>query len=343
MPHIFDRFYQVEEHNSHEGTGIGLALVKELVELLGGTIEVSSQKGKGTTFTLFLPFEPLEKLSKPVSEFERKMSISESTNIANSSLKTQIDTDGQPLMLVVEDNSDLRNYIASIFENQYQLIMAVDGEEGLAKAIEFVPDVVISDLMMPKLDGLGFCEKLKTDERINHIPVVMLTAKASLADRLIGLEKGADDYLSKPFNKEELTVRVSNLVHQRALMRSKYSAQTVAIIPTLEAPQEPTLDELFIQKAKSTIDKHLDKSDFYVESFAEEMNLSLLQLRRKLKAITNETVVEFILNHRLERAADLLKKGENTVSEIAYRVGFENLSYFSKVFQEKYGKPPSEW
>ena len=343
LPHIFDRFYQVEEHNSHEGTGIGLALVKELVELLGGTIEVVSQKGKGTTFTLFLPFTPLEKLSNPVAEFERKKSISESTNIANSSLKTQIDSDGQPLMLVVEDNADLRNYIGSIFDNQYQLIMAVDGEEGLAKAIEFIPDVVISDLMMPKLDGLGFCEKLKTDERTNHIPVVMLTAKATIADKLIGLEKGADDYLSKPFNKEELMVRVSNLVHQRALMRSKYSAQTAAIIPMVEALHEPTLDELFIQKAKDVIDKHLNKSGFDIEEFADKMNLSPVQLRRKIKAITDQTATEFVRNYRLELAAEMLKKGEGTVSEIAYRVGFDSMPYFSKVFQEKYGKTASEW
>jgi signal transduction histidine kinase/AraC-like DNA-binding protein len=343
LPYIFDRFYQVEEHNNHEGTGIGLALVKELVDLLGGTIEVVSQKGKGTTFTLVLPFEPLEKLSNPVPQFEKKQNVSESLMRTDSSIVQSINAGGQPIMLVVEDNADLRNYIRSIFENQYQLIMAVDGEDGLSKTIEFIPDVVISDLMMPKLDGLGFCEKLKTDERINHIPVVMLTAKATIADRLIGLEKGADDYLSKPFNKEELTVRVSNLVHQRALMRSKYSTQTTAIIPMVEPPHEPTLDELFLQKAKAVIDKHLDQSGFDVEEFAENMNLSAVQLRRKIKAITDQTATEFVRNYRLEIAAELLKKGEKTVSEIAYQVGFESMPYFSKVFQEKYGKTASEW
>lgn len=254
-----------------------------------------------------------------------------------------IEPEGQSVMLIVEDNPDLRHYIASIFANQYQLIMAVDGEEGLEKAIEYIPDVVISDLMMPKLDGLGLCEKLKTDERTNHVPVVMLTAKATIADKLIGLEKGADDYLSKPFNKEELSLRVKNLVHQRELMRSKYSAQSTAIISVAETQHEPTLDELFVQKAKRVIDKHLNKSGFDVEEFADKMNLSAVQLRRKIKALTDQTVTEFVRNYRLEIAAAMLKKGQGTVSEIAYQVGFDSMPYFSKVFQDKYGKTASEW
>jgi YesN/AraC family two-component response regulator len=221
--------------------------------------------------------------------------------------------------------------------------MAVDGEEGLTKAIEFIPDIVISDLMMPKLDGLGLCEKLKTDERTNHIPVVMLTAKATLADRLVGLEHGADDYLSKPFNKDELRVRVSNLINQRQKLRQKYASQTVEVTAEVSVKIEPTIDELFVQKAKKVIDQHLDQSTFDVEEFADGMNLSAVQLRRKLKAITDLTVTEFVRNYRLELAAEMLKKGEGTVSEIAYRVGFDSMPYFSKVFQEKYGKTASEW
>jgi signal transduction histidine kinase/DNA-binding response OmpR family regulator len=341
LPHIFDRFYQVEEHNNHEGTGIGLALVHELVDLLGGTIEVSSKKSLGTTFNVVLPFTSLEKLSNPVAQFERKINVGESLITGSSKTATPIEADGHSIMLIVEDNPDLRNYIASVFEHQYQLIMAVDGEDGLTKAIEFIPDIVISDLMMPKLDGLGFCEKLKTDERTNHIPVILLTAKASLSDRLEGLEKGADDYLSKPFNKEELQIRVKNLVIQRQKLLEKFSAKT--IIEKIEETKEPTIDEIFVQKCHSVIDKYLDRSEFDVEKFADEMKLSSVQLRRKLKAVSNQNVTEFVRNYRLAIAANLLKKSDLSVSEIAYKVGFDSMPYFSKVFQERYGKTASEW
>jgi signal transduction histidine kinase/DNA-binding response OmpR family regulator len=345
LPHIFDRFYQVDDSSQRqqEGTGIGLSLVKELVELLKGQINVSSKAGEGTTFTVILPFESIKEITAQSSQFVGKNNpevlLDETTTIN----QFKVEENGQRIMLIVEDNPDLRNYIATIFENQYQLLMAVDGEDGLTKAIEYIPDIVISDLMMPRLDGLGFCKKLKNDERINHVPVIMLTAKASLSDKLVGLEYGADDYLSKPFNKEELILRVNNLVNQRQLMREKYSTQTIEILPKTEVINAPTIDELFIEKARKTIDRHLDKSAFDVEKFADAMNLSAVQLRRKIKAITDQTATEFVRNYRLEIASNMLKKGEGTVSEIAYKVGFESLPYFSKVFQEKYGKTASEW
>jgi signal transduction histidine kinase/DNA-binding response OmpR family regulator len=345
LPHIFDRFYQIDDSNQrqYEGTGIGLALVKELIEVLNGKIDVSSEFGKGTRFALILPFTNIEKLSEPLGQFASRRSLE--TEFMPTEERNEISTSNaeKPILLIVEDNPDLRKYVGSIFENQYQLVMAVDGEEGLAKTIEFIPDIVVCDLMMPKLDGLSFCKQLKNDERINHIPVIMLTAKASLSDKLIGLEHGADDYLSKPFNKEELTLRVKNLVAQRQLMQEKYAFQSLEIIPEIEAIKEPTIDDLFIRKAKGIVDKYLDKSEFDVETFANEMNLSSVQLRRKLKAITAQTVTEFVRNYRLEIASEMLKKKLGTVSEIAYKVGFESMPYFSKVFLEKYEKAPSEW
>jgi DNA-binding response OmpR family regulator len=290
-----------------------------------------------------LPFEPIGKLSDATLPVTLNANVPVTFDEPVIIEDHKMEHDGQAIMLIVEDNPDLRNYIASLFENQYYLILAVDGEEGLAKAIAFVPDLVISDLMMPKLDGLGLCEKLKNDERTNHIPVIMLTAKASLADRLVGLEHGADDYLSKPFNKGELAIRASNLISQRQKLRQKYASQTIEVVQEVVEQKEPTMDELFVQKAKNIIDKHLDKSGFDVEEFADGMNLSAVQLRRKIKAITDQTVTEFVRNYRLALAAELLKKGDGTVSEIAYRVGFDSLPYFSKVFQEKYGKTASEW
>ncbi len=350
LSHIFDRFYQVDESSLHdgtqpfqEGTGIGLSLVKELVDLLKGEIEVESSVGEGTSFTLTLPFESIQNLSKSASKFVSKNHSEMVYNELQSLNGHEVELDSQSVMLVVEDNPDLRNYIRSIFENQFRLVTAVDGQEGLMQAFEHIPDIIISDLMMPKLDGFGFCERIKSDERTNHIPVIMLTAKASIADKLIGLSKGADDYLSKPFNKEELTVRVNNLVNQRQLMREKYALQTVEVIPTIEVVKEPTIDDIFIQKAKEIVDKYLDKSAFDVENFANEMNMSSVQLRRKLKAITDQTVTEFVRNYRLEIASEMLKKKMGTVSEIAYKVGFDSMPYFSKVFLEKYGKTASEW
>jgi signal transduction histidine kinase/DNA-binding response OmpR family regulator len=345
LTHIFDRFFQGDDTNQHpqEGTGIGLALVKELVDLLNGQIYVKSKVGEGTIFTLTFPFKSISETTTPLGQFVGKNHPDTLFIESDQVEQPTIVEDGQRIMLIVEDNPDLRNYMASIFENQYQLVMAIDGEDGLAKAIEFIPDIVISDLMMPKMDGLGFCSALKNDERINHIPVILLTAKASMADKLIGLGKGADDYLSKPFNKAELTVRVENLVNQRQLLREKYRNQTVEFLPEITVITEPTMNELFIQKSQKIIDKYLDNSAFDVDTFANEMNLSSVQLRRKLRAITDETVTEFVRNYRLEIASNMLKKGEGTVSEIAYKVGFESMPYFSKVFQEKYGKMASEW
>jgi signal transduction histidine kinase/DNA-binding response OmpR family regulator len=348
LPHIFDRFYQVNGGALHggsqhlqEGTGIGLSLVKELVDLLKGKIEVESKVGEGTSFILTLPFKSIENILKPSIQFVGKNSLKIVSDEFNPLDEPKINDDSQRIMLIVEDNPDLRNYIKSIFENQFILITAVDGEEGLIKAFEHIPDVIISDLMMPKLDGFGFCERVKSDERTNHIPVVMLTAKATIADKLIGLKHGADDYLSKPFNKEELIVRINNLVSQRQLlMQKKYANE---IIPLIEATKELTMDELFIQKAEGIVDKYLDKSKFDVEKFADEMNLSSVQLRRKLKAVTDQTVTEFVRNYRLEIAAKMLKKKMGSVSEIAYKVGFESMPYFSKVFLEKYERTPSEW
>jgi signal transduction histidine kinase/DNA-binding response OmpR family regulator len=342
LPHIFDRFYQVEEHKNYEGTGVGLALVKELVDLLNGTIEVSSELGKGTKFELALPFTPLEKLSDSAIQFERKANFEETLIESKSQINNPIESDGKNIMLIVEDNPDLRNYIASIFENQYQIITAIDGEDGLNKASEHIPDVIISDLMMPKLDGLGLCEKLKTDARTSHIPVVMLTAKASLSDRLIGLEHGADDYLSKPFNREELEIRIHNLIKQRELLRAKYSK--ISIVVEEEVIEKlPSVEDKFIQKAYEVIENNITNINFDVEQFCDAMAMSRPTMHRKIKALTDQSTTEFIRNYRLQKAANLLKNKTGTVSEIAYQVGFDNLSYFSKSFQDKFGKLPSDW
>ncbi len=353
LSRIFDRFYQVDSGNrrDYEGTGIGLTLVKELVDVWQGSIDVKSQLGRGSVFTVVLPFDNIPQphrlvtneepiLIQPREPVVAQVTIPDTDDVPSVNLKNE-----WPLLLIVEDNPDLRAFVRGIFEGRYQVHEAKDGQEGLEKATDLVPDVVICDLMMPRLDGFGFCKALKTDMRTNHIPVVMLTAKATLEDRLEGLELGADEYLSKPFNTEELQVRVRNLVQQRQALRQKYGQQTLLNIPaSVEAlPKAAGIDEQFLHKAGSVLERCLADSQFDVESFAAEMGMTSVQLRRKIKALTDQTVTEYIRHYRLEKAAELLQQKAGTVSEIAYQVGFESLSYFSKVFQEKFGLPPSEY
>ncbi|WP_428665829.1 ATP-binding protein [Runella sp.] len=351
IPHIFDRFYQVQTdiQRNYEGTGIGLALVKELVEVLNGRISVESKPGRGTAFTVMLPqapasmprTQPGDAVGQPlkplfIGQEERPEQIASAEPLGETDRSGQL-----PILLIVEDNSDLRAYVRSIFEHNYQIIEAIDGEIGLQKAFEYVPDAVVCDLMMPRLDGLAFCQTLKSDIRTNHIPVVMLTAKATLDDRLEGLKLGADDYLSKPFNREELEIRIQNLLKQRETLRQKYALKVREI--DAENEKEATPDDPFLQKAREIVKAHLSNSSFDVEQFCKLMGMSRTNLHRKLKALTETSTTEFIRVIRLQRAAQLLRQRAGTVSEIAYKVGFESLPYFSKSFQEQFGISPSEW
>lgn len=346
LPHIFDRFYQGDNSNirNYEGTGIGLALVKELVEVLNGTIDVNSQVGKGTVFTVRLP---IDQQSWPQSLTQNDVILAKSFQPAESSLAySNINTVSNtelPILLIVEDNVDLRHYIRSQFDTEYQILEAKDGQEGFEIARDMIPDLVICDLMMPRLDGFGFCKALKTDMHTSHIPVIMLTAKATLEDRLEGLELGADDYLAKPFNTSELQVRVRNLIHIREKLRQKYNSSQVLTLVEAEIPKTATPDDHFLQKMSQIIEQNIMNPTFEVETLAGLLMMSTSQLRRKLKALTNQTIIEFIRNYRLEKAAVLLKNKKGNVSEVAFQVGFESLSYFAKVFWERYGKAPSEW
>lgn len=340
LPRIFDRFYQVDDSNrrNYEGTGIGLALVKEMVDVLKGHIEVSSVLTQGTTFKVSIPFDLEQASSEAPTELPAlSPTLPFSTPIIAPPKPSSNGT--EPILLIVEDNPDLRLYVRSIFEGNYQVIEARDGQEGLDKVNEYLPDIIICDLMMPHLDGFGFCQSIKTDLRTNHIPVIMLTAKASLEDRLEGLSLGADDYISKPFNAEELKIRVQNLRQQRQLLQEKYSIST----SQFSKDTEPQPIDPFLEKANHIIQQNLSDSNFNVDSFAEQMAITSVQLRRKIKALTNQTITEYVRNYRLLVAATLLQKNEKTVSEVAYQVGFESLPYFSKMFFEKFGKNPSDW
>jgi len=256
------------------------------------------------------------------------------------------DSDEQ-LVLIVEDNSDLRLYIRGYLDQSYQIIEAENGRRGFEKAIDKVPDLILSDVMMPEMDGYEFCGKLKTDERTSHIPVILLTARASMESKIEGLETGADDFITKPFDPQEMLVRIKNLILQRSRLREsilnefqKGDQSSILNVP-LSGLNE--MDKKFIQKGLGLIEKHLSDTDFDVEIFSREMALSHSQVHRKLKAIINLSATGFIRMVRLKKAAELLRKKSGTVSEIAYDVGFNTLPYFTKCFKEQFGMTPTEY
>ncbi len=354
LAHIFDRFYQADSGTSRkfEGTGLGLSLSKELINLHHGKISVESRPGNGSVFTVFLPIDKNAFGTNEIIEVKKEPSGTSmiTTNIETEDIygKGEIQrgpgisdqNEELPQLLVVEDNSDMRSYICDCFEGQYNIFEAADGEDGFRQASDIIPDMIITDLMMPKMDGMELCNKLKTDKRTSHIPVILLTALSSVEDRIKGLETGADDYMAKPFNRQELSIRAQNLVNQRKLLQERFGkeiriqAKDITVTPT---------DEMFLNKLISFIEKNIANPDLNVDSLLGEIHLSRSQLHRKLKAMTGMSSTGFIRNIRLKRAAQLLEQHHGTIAETVYAVGFSSLSYFSKCFQIQFGKTPKEF
>ncbi len=336
---IFDRFYRTKESvkDEIEGTGIGLALTKELIDLMKGTIHVESEKGKGTVFRISLPIEILEMKSSIATNAKKKRIEVFSEPL----VEKEIPTDSNPVLLIVEDNEDLRYYIRECLGNHnYQFIEAANGKEGLEKAMETVPNIIISDLMMPKMNGMELCKLLKTHERTNHIPFIMLTAKASKDSKMEGLETGADDYITKPFESKELTLKIKNFLQQQIILREKFKKEL------LTEPYEkghPFQKDCFIDKLRLVIEKNIDDPDLTVDLLSKELAMSRVQLYRKTLAVTGLSPSDFIRIVRLKKASCLLQRQDNNVSDVAYAVGFNNLSYFTKCFRGMFGKTPSEY
>jgi len=350
---VFDRFYQVDSASARDqgGKGIGLALVKELVELHQGSITVSSIPNEGSTFTIELPLgrqhlrpdqiieDDQGAVVEPVALREMEVETLNAETFAPV-VQPEVSANKRPTVLVIEDNADVRRYLRSILEEEYQIEEATHGEAGLAIALESLPDLVVSDIMMPGMDGIEVCRSLKTDERTSHIPVILLTARASTESKLEGLETGADDYVTKPFEAEELRARISNLIKIRLKLREKYRQ---AFMMGAIDQHVSFIDEQFLRKVVSAIEKHLSEPGYETATLAYEVCMSRMNLNRKLQALTGHSTHDFIRTLRLYRAAQLLSQHSGNVSEVAYDVGFSSVSHFAKAFHEQFGETPSDF
>lgn len=340
LTHIFERFYRVETTHKTEGTGIGLSLSKELAVIHHGTIHLESELGKGTIVTTRIPLSGYGD-SEIISNQKEDSSAQKTASVSSLSpaVEPTAEVEEQPIILIAEDNDDARAFICAQLVKTYTIIEAEDGIEALNKTKFQIPDLVISDVMMPKKDGYELCDELKRDERTCHIPVILLTALADKENKLEGLKIGADDYLLKPFDSAELMTRVQNLIENRKKLREVFSKTAPLKLGEIPAA---SLDDAFLAKAMSIVEKHIAQPEFSVEFLAHAIFLSRTQLQRKLKAITNLAPGDFIRHLRLQRAKELLENNTGTIAEIADSVGFSHHSYFAKAFLEKFGMLPSE-
>jgi signal transduction histidine kinase/DNA-binding response OmpR family regulator len=347
---IFDRFFQVDGGHTreYEGTGIGLSLTKELIDLHKGKIVVESEEGRGTTFKLIFPLGKDHLHPDEICEEELEQDKNELKELngfddyfrQKSYTTYETESTGKPVLLIVEDNPDVRKYITIILGEYYQIIEAEDGEDGLKKSFEQIPDLIISDIMMPKLDGFKMCNILKSDERTSHIPIIMLTAKATIEDKISGLEFGADDYIMKPFDAPELKARIKNLLEQRKRLHDHF--RKYGLVDTEVTTFTPA-DQMFLRKAVDLISKHISDPQLSVQSLSESIGMSRSLLVRKTEALFGEPPNELIRRIRLNKAAKLLERKVGNVSEIAIEVGFNNPSYFAECFKKQFGVTPSQF
>ena len=341
---VFDRFYQADSSLTRPqgGTGIGLSLVKELVDMQGGQIRVASEPGKGTTFELFLPVLPAEQ-ARPLAEngpaaeplpvpalLEEKPAPEGKTPPADGQEKLEL--------LIIEDNEEVREYIRYCLDtSKYNITEAGDGEEGIQKAQALIPDLIISDVMMPKKNGFEVTRAIRSHVSTSHIPLILLTARASLESRLEGLRRGADAYLTKPFSPQELALRIEKLIEIRRLLQQRY--QDGAISTGDDAYRQ---EDEFIVNLRGYILEHIDESNLSGDRIGRHLGMSRTHLHRKLKALTDQPITDFVRSIRLQKALELIREGKLNVSEISYQTGFSSLSHFSRSFKKAYGKSPSE-
>ena len=333
---IFDRFYRIDMH--HAGSGIGLALVKAFVELHKGTISVESDEKQGTIFTVDLPMQTCEVTVSVDSPLSSSIGASVSSALNNAQVAEEEETErdydsSKPSVLIIDDNADIRSYVHSLLHADYTVIEAVDGSEGIRKAMKYVPDLIISDVMMPGIDGIECCRRLKSELQTCHIPVILLTACSLDEQRIQGYDGGADSYISKPFSSQLLLARVRNLIDSHRRLKQFFGdGQTLAKEDVCD------MDKNFVEKFKSLLDAKLGDSNLNVEDLGKDMGLSRVQLYRKIKSLTNYSPNELLRIARLKKAASLLAS-----SEIGYEVGFSSPSYFTKCYKEQFGESPTDF
>jgi len=347
LDHIFERFYQEESSKSraYEGTGIGLSLVKELTTLMDGKVSVTSKPGKGSVFKVELllknvgPHE-MNTINDRVAAINESPTIEYKSHESNLKNRNESSISDKTKILVVEDNIDLRKFIRGQLENDFIILEAENGLTGYQTALSTLPDLIVSDVMMPDMDGFSLCEKLKREDITSHIPIILLTARADMGSRLEGLGMGADDYLTKPFKIEELSARIKNLLESRRKLRERYRNSFSLNPGEITAT---SMEEKFVEKLLSIMEKHHADPEFDVETLGREIGMSRTNLYRKLKAIINQHPTEFIQTYRLKKAVMLLKCHSGNISDVAYSLGFNSLTYFTRIFKKHYGVTPSEY
>ena len=330
---IFNRFHQVDEHTI--GAGIGLSLVKDLIKLHKGSIQVDSEINQWTCFKINIPIAR--------TNYIGLISVEESIHTHNkkeiNSITETVLTNEMPILLIVEDNDELRSFISQIFKNEFQILIAKNGKEGYELALKHMPDIIISDIMMPIMDGISLSNKLTNNILTSHIPIVLLTAKTSKEDELIGVKTGAIDYITKPFQTEVLYLKIKNILKNQLALQAKFNNQ---IFKTKEIPFS-RIDKQFIDSIKEILDDKLIEPSFNVSNFSKDLGMSRMQLHRKLKALTGLSASEFIKTQRLKLATELLKNSDVNIAEIGYSIGFNDAAYFSKCFKEYFGCTPTEY
>ncbi|UII24600.1 ATP-binding protein [Fulvivirga maritima] len=332
---IFTRFFRSDTPGSvlNQGSGIGLAITKEFVKIHGGTINVESELGKGTVFTVRIPV----KVVKPTEQVEKQVEKANISDVIHGKASHNQDT---PLVLLVEDNEDFRFYLKDNLGVHFKIIEAQNGKEGWQRALSALPDLIVSDLSMPEMNGMELCEKVKADTRTSHIPFVLLTAHSNNDKKLKGLNVGADDYITKPFNFEILLSRIKNLIQQRQAMQEAYTKKISVETSEIDIV---SLDDKLIQEAIKVVEENISNPDLSVEMLSRELGMSRTHLYKKMVSLTGKTPVEFIRKIRLQRAAQFLRKSQLTVAEVAYQVGFNNRKYFTKYFKMEYDVLPSTY
>ena len=340
LERIFERFYRVENpENGHQtGTGVGLHIVSEYVKLHHGDIGVESKLGKGSMFTVMLPAN--QHLQEEIINQNLSNSIKQEEQTPEEEAVVQEHRKKLPLMLIVDDNEDFRNFISALFTENYRILKAEDGEMAFKVILDKMPDLIICDVMMPKMDGFELCRMVKQDIRISHIPIILLTAKAGDENKYRGLEAGAEDYIAKPFNMEMLSLKVSRIIERQKKTREQFKHKVDITTTDVEIT---SLDEKFVKKAVALVEANISSSEFLVEDLCREMGMSRVYFYKKILSLTDKTPSEFIRFIRLKRAADLLEKSQLFVNEVAYQVGFNDPKYFRKYFKDEFGVSPNEY